>query len=86
MIRLDFQLPEWTRVIWNSQAIRNNWEQRVIRVSRAFADIERKTVTAGIKPSCLINLSPEEISQLMMDLAGTDYVVVPLSKTNPAST
>lgn len=86
MIRLDFQLPEWTRVIWNSQAIRNNWEQRVNRVSRAFADIERKTVTAGIKPSCLINLSPEEISQLMMDLAGTDYVVVPLSKTNPAST
>jgi hypothetical protein len=85
MIRLDFQLPEWTRTIWNSQSIKENWETRLSRVSNAFVDIERKTVLAGIKPSCLVNLSPQEIPQILMELAGTPYTVVPLSKTNPAS-
>lgn len=85
MIRLDFVLPEWTRVVWNSLNAQNVWESRINRISAAFSDIERKTVLQGIKPSCLTSMDPQELSELVMKLAGTDYAVVPLSKHNKSN-
>jgi hypothetical protein len=81
MKRLDFVLPEWTRIIWNSKESKNIWEYRISKISNAFVTIEKQTVLAGIKPSWLTTISESELQILKQDLKDTEFEVHPLSKT-----
>jgi 2-polyprenyl-3-methyl-5-hydroxy-6-metoxy-1,4-benzoquinol methylase len=85
MKRLDFVLPEWTRIIWNSNSAKSVWEPRISQISKAFLNIEKNTVLQSIKPSWLTAMSPDEYAQTATSLEHTDFVVHALNKM-PVST
>jgi len=80
MIRLDFVLPEWTRIIWNSLDTKTVWESKISRISNAFLHIEKHTVLDGIKPAWLTSLPESEVQKINSELAGTEFELVCLNK------
>lgn len=82
MIRLDFVLPEWTRIIWNSAHTKSVWETRISRVSNAFLSIEKHAVLNNIKPAWLSVLSESEVANFQEQLSGTEFEIVCLNKTS----
>lgn len=61
MKRLNFVLPDWTRVIWASAEARDVWQPRIQRISNAFLDIEKKSVFTGHRKSNLTFLRKEDL-------------------------
>lgn len=80
MKRLDFVLPEWTRIIWNSNDAKQVWEPRISKISNAFLAIEKNTVLQGIKPSWLTSMTVTEYEQTAKSVQNTKYVVHILGK------
>ncbi len=60
MKRLDFVLPDFTRLSWTGDRARHVWEARISRISQAWSDIEWLSVLAGIRACGLKIASPEE--------------------------
>lgn len=79
MNRLDFKLPDWTRVAWASSSAREVWEPRVQAVSRAWVETELLSVVAGVRRSCLRHAAPSELLPLTDWAADRDLTVVPLA-------
>jgi hypothetical protein len=48
--RLSFTLPDFTRYCWVDEATRREWEPRLERISRAWAEIEYLSVVSRIRP------------------------------------
>src|SRR5262245_23530154 len=61
MDRLDFTLPDFTRVAWVSDRARDVWQPRLGRISRAWAEIEWRAVLAGVRRWALAMVGPEEV-------------------------
>jgi len=59
--RLDFVLPDFTRVAWVSDQAESTWAPRLARVSAAFAEIEWRAILAGVRSCAATLLSPEEL-------------------------
>ncbi|MCX8008246.1 MAG: DUF483 domain-containing protein [Patescibacteria group bacterium] len=59
MKRLNFVLPDWTRVIWSSARAKEVWEPRIQKISNAFLEIEKQLVFSGKKMSTLSFISKE---------------------------
>jgi len=81
MIRLDFVLPEWTRIIWNSNDAKLIWESRIREISNAFLSIEKKLVLQGIKPSWLTSMTEVEYEETTNSIQNTNFVLYILNKT-----
>ena len=47
--RLAFELPEFTRLSWVSDAAREAWEPRLQRITRAWLELEWRSVVAGLR-------------------------------------
>jgi hypothetical protein len=60
MERLDFTLPEFTRVSWVSDRAKTVWEPRLQRIVKAWLEIEWLSVVAGIRSCCVTIISPED--------------------------
>lgn len=63
MKRLNFILPDWTRIIWASAEARDVWETKIHRITNAFLDIEKKSVFAGRRKSNLTFLRKSDVSR-----------------------
>lgn len=61
MRRLPFLLPDFTRRQWASPRAREVWEPRLNAIGRAWAEIERESVAAGIRSAHLCNVTPGEL-------------------------
>ena len=69
--RLDFVLPDFTRLAWVSDHAREAWQPRRGRITAAWLDIEWRAVVAGVRAlrarrSC----SPEEFLDKGPEWAG----------------
>jgi hypothetical protein len=64
--RLDFLLPEFTRIAWVSEAARRTWEPRFRRIRSRWSEIEWRSVADGIRDCALIPATEEM-------LASTDH-------------
>ncbi|MCC7207978.1 MAG: class I SAM-dependent methyltransferase [Anaerolineae bacterium] len=60
MQRLNFQLPDFTRLMWTSDEARAVWEPRLRRIVDAWLDIEWLAVAAGVRKCGLTSVSPGE--------------------------
>ncbi len=60
MERLGFTLPDFTRVIWVSDAAREVWAPRLTLITTAWQDIEWRAVLAGVRRCAITTASPEE--------------------------
>ena len=85
MKRLDFVLPEWTRIIWNSQTIRNNWDPKIQKVLAAWREIEKQSVVRGHRFSHLLPVEPEKLSDYVSETLGGDLIWLPLAKEKKES-
>jgi hypothetical protein len=59
--RLDFVLPDFTRVSWVSDAARETWAPRLRRITKAWFEIEWLAVVSGVRRCGVTVASPEEL-------------------------
>jgi SAM-dependent methyltransferase len=62
--RLDFRLPDFTRVSWTSDTARATWKPRVQRIGRAWAEVEWSSVAAGLRRCSLTRFDPDDLPAL----------------------
>jgi SAM-dependent methyltransferase len=60
MQRLGFTLHDFTRVAWVSDRARETWAPRLERIGTAWAEIEWRSVLAGVRSCGVTMASPEE--------------------------
>lgn len=60
MERLNFSLPDFTRLSWVSDAAREVWEPRLMQVTQAWLAIEWLSVASGIRRCGVTLVSPQE--------------------------
>jgi len=78
MQRLDFMLPDFTRVAWVSDAARAVWEPRLGRVTAAWTEIEWRAVVAGVRRCAIATSAPEGLPVLARTWAEHGLGAVPL--------
>src|SRR4029078_5703948 len=61
MDRLNFSLPEFTRIVWANEESRKVWEPRIARINTAWPLIERETVLRGLRPGMLQSIAHDEL-------------------------
>ena len=76
--RLDFTLPDFTRLSWVSEEARQVWEPRLKSISRAWLDIEWLSVPAKIRSCSLTRLSPEAFTREAVRWASHRLSMLPL--------
>ena len=69
MTRLDFRLPEFTRYAWVSDAARQVWAPRIERIGAAWAEIEWRSVAAGVRPCAHRIVDPSALDALTVRVA-----------------
>jgi hypothetical protein len=79
-MRLDFALPEFTRIIWASPRARQVWEPRIRAISNAWHMIERFAVIDGLKTVTLQSCSPEELIELNNWTAGKNLIALAVDR------
>src|SRR5262245_45030097 len=84
MRRLDFVLPEWTRVIWASSQAREVWEVRMQRASAAWMEIERLSVLERARAACLQSAPPDRLPALSAWATEHGLTVLPLGQQGRA--
>ena len=76
MKRLEFVLPDFTRVVWASDAARAAWAARLTRLTAAHAATERHSVVRGVRACALIDIAPDALATSQRD----GLRVIPLAK------
>lgn len=81
LTRLPFKLPEFApRISWVSAPAREVWEPRIARISAAWLQTERDLVAAGVRPSALQNVNPDNLPALLAEEAKRGLIILPLGK------
>lgn len=60
MKRLEFVLPQFTRISWVSDRAREVWKSRLSQITKAWFEIEWMSIISGIRLCCLTTVTPEE--------------------------
>lgn len=61
--RLDFRLPDFARLSWVSEAARARWAPRLGRIAVAWAELEWRSVAAGIRPCALLRIPLDRLAE-----------------------
>ena len=78
--RLDFRLPDFTRIVWASERHREVWGARLQRIGNAWGEMERWSVVDGVRPSALQMVAPEGLPGVAAWAARHGIVAVPLAR------
>lgn len=76
---LGFSLPEFARWSWVSDCARDTWEPRMVRIIRAWLEVEWLSVAAGIRRCGATFASSEELRVLLP--RWQEYGLVPVEQT-----
>src|SRR5262245_59259169 len=57
--RLDFTLPDFTRLSWVNEGARQTWEPLLKSIDQAWSDVEWLSICAGFRACSLTRLSME---------------------------
>lgn len=77
MDRLDFELPEFVRISWVSDPARALWEPRLQAITRAWREIEWRTVAEGVRRCAVTSVSPEQLIETSAACAGAGLTTLP---------
>ena len=58
--RLDFKLPDFTRIAWVSETARMVWKPRIASISQAWSEIEWRSVSENVR-ACTLVRCPEAV-------------------------
>ncbi len=78
MNRLDFVLPDFTRVIWVSEQAKTLWEPRINRISNLFMKIQRESIISSVRDSALDSYIPEQLPDIVNWANSNNLVFLPL--------
>ena len=78
MERLDYRLPERTRVQWASGKIRATWEPRLAATVNALADMEVRSVALDQRKACILPVYPDDFPAKASELLAMGLGVMPL--------
>ncbi len=78
--RLPATLPEFTRYSWVSDLARRKWEPEIQRISRAWSELEWRSVAEQVRACALQSVSPERLPDYSAQLASFGLSVLPLAK------
>jgi SAM-dependent methyltransferase len=78
MERLDFGLPDFTRFSWTSDRAREVWGPRLHRITKAWLEIEWRSVVAGVRPCGVTMVGPEEFVEQAGDWVRHGLSAVPV--------
>ena len=81
MDRLDYKLPESTRVQWASGQSRGAWQPRLHAAVRALQDMEIRSVALGMRKACVLAVEPYEMPMRAAELARMGMGTLPLHRT-----
>ncbi len=78
MIRLDFRMPEFTRLLWSSPRAREVWSPRVDRIAAAWTEVEQRSVAAGVRRCAIAVVDPGRLADTAAQAraAGLDVVLL----------
>ncbi len=77
--RLNFRLPEFTRISWVSNEAQITWQPRIQAIARAWENIEWLSVHAKIRTYALKRIKPENLIVESTHWANYGLSVLPLS-------
>jgi hypothetical protein len=77
--RLDFTLPDFTRFRWVSDQARTHWEPRLQRISEVWAQVEWRSVCAGVRRCALVPLTPRQLVAQAAPWIAQGLVMFPLA-------
>jgi len=63
MKRLNFTLPDFTRIIWINDGAQKIWQPILEQITKAWLEIEWLSVVEGIRSCSLTAVTPEELIQ-----------------------
>ena len=84
MERLDYRLPESTRVQWVSGKTRDVWEPRLSATVNALHDMELQSVVAGMRSACILSVDPYDFPAKAAELLALKIGVLPLHRAGDA--
>ena len=76
--KLDFQLPDFTRLSWVSTDAQEVWQPRITRIIDVWSKIEWHSVLAGVRSCCLTTVTPEDFVKLSGEWAKNGLSTIPL--------
>ena len=79
LARLDFVLPDFTRVAWVSKKASQVWKPRLQQISYAWGEIGWQSVAAGLRPAFITSLSPEAIVEESGRWSACGLAMLPLA-------
>jgi hypothetical protein len=62
MQRLDFRLPDFTRVSWVSDRARLVWQPRLERIRASWREVEWLSVAAGVRECAVLSLPADSVA------------------------
>ncbi|EIJ42090.1 hypothetical protein BegalDRAFT_1188 [Beggiatoa alba B18LD] len=78
MERLNFVLPDFTRVSWVSETARTVWENRFTRLIQVWQILEWQSVKSGLRACGILVLSPTQLITLASEWITHGLVSLPL--------
>jgi hypothetical protein len=82
MVRLSHVLPDWTRMIWSSDAARAAWERKISDAANAWSEVEERSVEFGARKSALIFVPLSMLAEKTRYYASQGLVLLPLTLSN----
>ena len=76
----EIQLPEWTRIMWGSLEIRNEWEPKIATYKKAFESLELDSVKKGHRKAALSFYSPLDLADKTIELVKEGLTLLPVAK------
>ena len=77
--RLQYVLPDFTRVSWVSDSARAVWEPRIHRIGQAWSQIEWRSVVAGKRRCALTSVWAEQLVPRSMEWAAHGLSMMPVA-------
>jgi SAM-dependent methyltransferase len=78
MERLNFVLPDFTRLAWVSDHAERVWRPRLQRIAAAWAEVEWRSVLGGVRSCAVTMASPEEFLTMGAQWAGVGLNALPI--------
>lgn len=82
MNRLNFILPDFTRIIWVSSHAKEVWQPRLSRISKSFSQIEFESVLQSKRSAYLYSIDGQRFieTQIEIDSQFDNLSLIPLDK------
>lgn len=78
-------ITPFTRYVWRSNEIRNEWEEKIRRANKLHSEAEWYTVVKGYRDCCTVHMNKDNYARISQKMAEDGMFFQPLHKTGKYS-